>query len=311
MKKLSGILTVTVVVLLLAGCRSNTIEKIPQPGPKQTVFKSSDEAVTAMLDAVKKNDTDALSSIFGEKGRDLVFSSDSVEDKELRTQFSLDAAEKMSISTVDNREFIVVGEKEWKFPVPIVSNGSAWFFDTAEGRDDLLNHRTRMNELRTIANCRSFVKAQQEYSYMDRIDDSTSPYALNTSIDKEKMKCVSWESKDLNTPNPLKLMLTAAAADQADKSMTVPYNGYLFKVLLAQGEAAPTGKDDTTEGGSLTKGFALLAYPIKYGESGILTFVVSHLGIIYEKNLGDKTLEIAPKLNEYTVDDTWTPVSEN
>ena len=166
------------------------------------------------------------------------------------------------------------------------------------------------NELNTIKACRTFVKAQQEFSYMERIDDSTTVYASKISSDKGKKNGLYWESKD-GKPSPLGQIFAAAVADQTDKSLVTPYNGYLFKVLLAQGEAAPGGKMDYSTGGSMTKGFALLAYPAKYGESGVLTFVVSHLGVIYEKDLGAKTPEIAPEMNEYNPDDTWTPVSEN
>jgi hypothetical protein len=163
---------------------------------------------------------------------------------------------------------------------------------------DLKQSITETNELAAIKNCRDFVKAQQKYSYMERIDDSSIPNVPKKSVDEQ-------------CPEPLGSMLTAAAADQTDKGMASPYKGYLYKVLVAQTEAATDGKNDYTTGGSLTKGFALLAYPFKYGETGSLTFVVSHLGVIYEKDLGAKTLEIAPKVNEYTVDDTWTPVSGN
>lgn len=154
------------------------------------------------------------------------------------------------------------------------------------------------NELSAIKNCREFIKAQQKYSYMEKIDDSTIPSVPKKSVDKE-------------CPAPIGPMLTAAAADQTDKAMTSPDHGYLFKVLVAQTESSTDGKNDYTTGGSLTKGFALLAYPFKYGETGKLTFVVSHLGVIYEKDLGVKTPEMAPKINEYSVDDTWTPVSGN
>jgi hypothetical protein len=166
------------------------------------------------------------------------------------------------------------------------------------------------NELNTIKACRTFVKAQQEFSYMERIDDSTTVFASKISSDKGKKNGLYWESKD-GKPSPLGQIFAAAVADQTDKSLVTPYNGYLFKVLLAQGEAAPGGKMDYSTGGSMTKGFALLAYPAKYGESGVLTFIVSHLGVIYEKDLGAKTPEIAPSMNEYNPDDTWTPVSEN
>ena len=166
------------------------------------------------------------------------------------------------------------------------------------------------NELNTIKACREFVKAQQEFSYMERVDDSTTVYASKISSDKGKKNGLYWESKD-GKSSPLGQMFASAVADQTDKSMVTPYNGYLFKVLLAQGESAPGGKMDYSTGGGMTKGFALLAYPAKYGESGVLTFVVSHLGVIYEKDLGAKTPEIAPGINEYNPDDTWTPVSEN
>ncbi len=167
-----------------------------------------------------------------------------------------------------------------------------------------------MNELNTIKACRAFVKAQQDFSYMTRIDDSTSVYASKIQSEKGKRDGLYWESDD-GKPSPLGKMFAAAVADQTDKSLVTPHNGYLFKILLAQGESAPGGKMDYSTGGSMTKGFAVVAYPAKYGESGILTFIVSHLGVIYEKNLGEKTPEIAPKMDEYNPDDTWTPVSKD
>lgn len=322
MKRLSGILAVSAVFLFLAGCLSSTTGKVPQPEPKQVVFKSCGEAVAAMLDATKKNDTEALLGIFGERGRSLVFSGDPAEDKKHRDKFSLDAAEKMSVATVDKKNFIVVGKKDWKFPVPVVSNGTVWFFETVTGMEDLLNRRIGMNELNTIKVCRAFVKAQQEFSYMEKVDVNGPNYASKIVSDKGKKNGLYWED-DGKGPSPLGPLLAAAATDNADKSMITPYNGYLFKVLLAQGESAPGGKmkystvDEavtgngtySSSGGGMTKGFALLAYPAKYGETGILTFVVSHLGIIYGKDLGEKTSEIAPSMNEYNTDDTWTPAS--
>ncbi len=213
MKRLSGILAVSVSALLLTGCHSGTVEKAPQPDLKQTGLKSSGEVI-------------------------------------------------------------------------------------------------RMNEINAIKACRAFVKAQKQFSYMERVDDSDPVYASKILSDKGKKNGLYWESTDGKT-SPLAPLLAAAADDQADKSMVTPYNGYLFKILVAQGESAPGGKMDYSTGGGMTKGFALLAYPAKYGESGVLTFIVSHLGTIYEKNLGGKTPEIAPKMNEYNPDDTWTPVSEN
>lgn len=167
------------------------------------------------------------------------------------------------------------------------------------------------NELEIVKSCREFVKAQEKYSYMTRIDDSTAPYAMKISNEKGESTDLTAESNYEKSKNPVTQMLTAAAADRTNKSMDAPYNGYLIKVLVAQGETAPGGENDSSTGGSLTKGFALLAYPAKYGETGVLTFVVSHLGVIYEKDLGEKTSEIAPKINEYSLDDTWTPVSKN
>ena len=322
MKRLSGILAVSVVFLFLTGCISSTTEKVPQPGPKQIVFKSCGEAAAAMIDATKRNDTDALLGIFGDKGMDIIFSGDPAEDKKHRDKFALDAAEKMSISSVDDKNFIVVGKKDWKFPVPIVSNGTGWFFETADGMEALLNRRIGMNEISTIKNCRDFVKAQREFSYMESADVNVPVFAAKITGDKGKKSGLYWEN-DGNSPSPLGPLLAAAAADQADKSMTTPYNGYLYKVLLAQGESAPGGKlkystvdesapggkSDRITGGGMTRGFALIAYPVKYGETGILTFIVSHHGTIYGKNLGEKTPEMVSSINEYSVDDTWTPAS--
>ncbi|MFA6294296.1 MAG: DUF2950 family protein [Victivallales bacterium] len=166
-----------------------------------------------------------------------------------------------------------------------------------------------MNENNTIKECRAFVKAQRQFSYMERIDDSVAAYEPKTAGGKGKKKDLYWVSAD-GKQSPVSSLLAAAAAEQTSKSMATAYNGYMIKVLTAQGETAP-GDKSSTEGGSMTRGYALLAYPAKYGESGVLTFVVSHMGTIYEKNLGGKTPEIAPKTNEYNIDDTWTPVSEN
>lgn len=166
------------------------------------------------------------------------------------------------------------------------------------------------NELAMVKVCRDFVKAQKKYSYMTRIDDSAAPYEVMAS-DKKGKDAVTTEPKDDKPQTAIGAMLTAAAADQTDKSMAAPCDGYLLKVIVAKGEVAPGGKNDHSTGGTMTKGFVLLAYPVKYGESGLLTFIVSHLGIIYEKDLGEKTAEIALNTNEYNVDDTWTPVSEN
>jgi len=304
---LTGILSVAALILFLTGCCSLK-ERVPQPGPMQTVFKSPDDAVKALLESAKKNDTNSLLGIFGEAGRDIVMSGDIGEDTETRKIVSKKADEKMSVSTVGNKKFIIIGKEEWSFPVPIVSNGSGWFFDTAEGKDELLTRRIGRNELNTIKVCRAFVKAQQEYAAKDRDGDGIRAYAARLCSDPGKKNGLYWESNDINLPSPIGPLMAAAAAEEVDNNTVAPYHGYLFKILASQGKFAPGGKKNYIKDNKMTNGFALLAYPSNYGDTGVMSFIVSDMGIIYQKNLGKNTAESARKIIEYNPDATWTPV---
>ncbi|MEI7437174.1 MAG: DUF2950 family protein [bacterium] len=255
--------------MVLNGCCCSTVNRAPRLEKQQTVFQSPEQAVDALLVAVKKNDTNALLGIFGEAGRGLVFSGDLEADRTSRAEYLQAASGKLSVATLDNRKFIVIGEKAWRFPVPIVSNGNVWFYDTAEGLDDLLNRRIGRNELHTVEVCKAFVKTN-----MRLLDSPPGAAAVNHWI--------------INTPSP--------------------GNGYLFKRLATQGNSAPGGKMNYMADEGTAKGFALLAYPARYGESGVMTFIVSHFGIVYEKNLGKKTPDSAKKINTYNPDATWAPV---
>jgi hypothetical protein len=280
---------------------------------KQKSFKSPEEAVKALIDAVKGSDTKELLAIFGPAGKELIFSGDEVADKEWRDRF-VKAYEEMNKLVGENETKIIlhVGNGDWPYPIPVVKKGEKWFFDTEAGKEEILNRRIGRNELNAIKVCLAYVDAQREYILRDRDEDKLLEYARRLiSRDGEK-NGLYWEAKEGEEQSPLGPLIAKAAVEGYTGKRPVgrrsPYHGYYYRILKSQGKNAPGGEYDYVVNDRMIGGFALVAYPAEYGNSGVMTFIVNQEGVVYEKNLGEDTEKIAAAMKKYDPDKTWKKV---
>jgi hypothetical protein len=278
--------------------------------PIQKTFPNPDEAWKALVAAAGADDRPALKDIFGPGSEDLLSSGDSVADKDALGAFVSAVKEKAQlVKEGDERTVAVIGKEEWPFPVPIVKSGGAWHFDTAAGKEELINRRIGKNELLAVQLCREYVEAQEEFSKLHKAPH----FAEKFLSDEAKRNGLYWKAKEGEPESPLGPLVAEASREGYSKPETgqpAPFHGYFFKILKAQGKNAPGGAKSYVKGSEMTEGFALVAYPATYGGSGIMTFVVNRQGIVFEKDLGPKTEEIAGAIKEYDPDSTWDPVKD-
>jgi len=278
--------------------------------PKQKSFKSPEEAVKALSDAVKGDDTEELLTIFGPEGKELISSGDKVADETGREHF-IKAYEEMNklVSENDTKVILRVGKGDWPFPIPVVKRGEYWLFDTMAGREEILNRRIGRNELNAIQVCLAYVDAQREYILKDRDEDKLLEYARSLQSRKGKKNGLYWEAKEGEEQSPLGPLIGKAAREGYIGRRLLgrrnPYHGYHYKILKAQGKNAPGGEYDYIVEGKMIGGFALVAYPGEYGNSGVMTFIVSQDGVVYEKDLGKETEKIARAMKKFDPDETW------
>lgn len=308
LSSMTRLVPAAVLLVALAGC-CGLRGKAPRPDPQQSVFKSPEDAAQALLQAVKKNDTNALLGVFGESGREIVISGDDAADAATRKVVAAKADEHLSVLTEGDRKYVAIGNENWRLPVPLVSGGAGWFFDSAAGKDELLTRRIGRNELNAIKVCQAIISAQQEFAAEDRDGDGLLEFADRLCSDPGKTNGLFWAGLDGNPRGTVGPLL--AAAEAAGHSPGMPYHGYVYKILVAQGKSAPGGKKNYVAGDNMTGGFALLAYPVNYEVTGVMTFIVGDMGIVYEKNLGKHTSEKALKISEFNPDDTWAPVMDD
>jgi hypothetical protein len=211
--------------------------------------------------------------------------------------------------TLANRAFLLVGSGDWPFPVPIVKRGVKWSFDAQAGRRELRQRRLGENELDAIAICRGYVDAQHEYALQKREGQDVNQYAQRIISTPGKQDGLAWQTPDGTWEGPVGEAI-ARAIDQGYTSRTEPYHGYFFKVLKGQGPAAPLGQMDFVVKGAMIGGFALVAAPAEYGVTGVHSFMVSHDGVVYQKDLGRATLDEFTKIERFNPDESWTPVLE-
>ena len=229
-------------------------------------------------------------------------------DRTERERFAQAAAEKTRLEPKgDDRVVLNVGNDDWPFAIPIVRQAGAWRFDTAAGKEELLNRRIGRNELRTIEFCRAYVDAQREYA-----SRSGGAFAERVRSTPGKHDGLYWEAAAGEQESPMGPSAAAATREGYGAKISgaerSPYHGYLFKILTAQGPHAPEGARSYVADGRMTGGFALLAYPVAHGSSGVMTFVVNQLGIVFQKDLGTRTAVIAEAMTRYDPDDSWDPV---
>jgi Protein of unknown function (DUF2950) len=285
---------------------------ITNPDTVQQVFASPEEARQALLNAVRQKDHQALRKIFGPVAGELE-PGDPVEEKSEFDQFSRHVLEGIDlVKEGETKVILVIGAKKWPFPVPIVKNGGVWLFNTEEGREEILNRRIGHNELFTINVCRAYVEAQREYYEMSEPDGEQIPkYAQHFISRPGRKDGLYWPTVAGEKESPLGPLVAKAKEEgymqqrkDGDKSHR-PYHGYFFRILNQQGPSAPGGKFSYVINGNMVAGHALVAYPARWGVSGVMTFIVNQRGRVYEKNLGPKTAESARMMKSYNPDQTW------
>ena len=279
---------------------------------KQKSFNTPKEAADNLVQAAEAFDLAALKEILGPDSADIITSQDPVEDKNRATAFAAMAKAKSSIETDPhnpNRNILIVGDDNFPLPIPIVKSKGKWMFDTKLGREEILNRRIGTNELDAIAICRGFVEAQQEYAQEKHDDSKVNQYAQRVISTPGKHDGLAWQNSDGTWGGPVGEKI-ARAIDQGYSSGSEPYHGYFFKILKGQGPDAPLGEMDYVVKGLMIGGFALVAAPAEYGVTGVRTFLVSQDGVVYEKDLGPKTLDEFKRMERFNPDKSWTPVEE-
>jgi hypothetical protein len=312
-KSLSRHVVVTAIAVLLAVFAGASFVQAAVGGVQQQTYGSPEDAVKALIDAIKSNDIRKMGIVLGPHSRNILSSGDEVADRELLENFIKLYDEKNKIEKVGNsKALLLVGEKDWPMPIPMVKKGQRWLFDTKRGKEEVLNRRIGRNELAVIKVCEAYVDAQQEYALMNSDGEGLVKYAQQFASSPGKKDGLYWETKEGEHPSPLGPFAVQAKTEGYEKSSASdqprPYHGYFYKILKGQGKNAKGGAYDYVVNGSMIGGFALVAYPARYGNSGVMTFVVNQDGVVYQKNLGRDTAKIAQTMKVYDPDKTWKKV---
>jgi Protein of unknown function (DUF2950) len=279
--------------------------------PQQKSFSSAEEAVKAAIAAARNSDDKELLGIFGPQSKEILFSGDPIADKQRRSQFIAAYDQKNRLTTEGDTTILIVGAQDWPFPIPLVKKGDTWIFDTAKGKEEILNRRIGENELHAIQSMLAIVDAQREYATKDRERNALLEYAQKFVSDPGKKNGLYWETKAGEPQSPLGPIMTRVRRDGypgKPSAGPVPYHGYHFRILTAQGKNAPGGAYSYMVKGKMIGGFAVVAYPAEYDNSGVMTFIVNHDGKVFQKNLGSNTAAIAKGMKEYNPDKTWAEV---
>ena len=273
----------------------------------QKTFDSPQAAAEALVKAAESFSVPSLLQILGPNNQDLVVSGDTVVDKKRATDFALLAREKQQLN-VDpknpNRAELVVGNSEWPLPIPLVKQNGKWSYDTSSGRQEILLRRIGENEFDAIRICRGFVEAQHEYAIEKHDDSDLNEYAQRIISTPGKHDGLAWQNRDGSWGGPVGEAI-AKALSQGYNTNPQAYHGYYFKVLKGQGPDALMGQVNFVVNGAMIGGFALAAAPAQYRVTGIKTFIVSHEGTVYEKDLGPETLKALRQMEVYNPDKTW------
>ncbi len=302
-----SIYLVDAMLLCLLAAPAATSQTVDRRGK---AFATAEDAANALIDAAEKFDEMALAEILGPDSYDIVHTGEPARDREVAQKFAEQARIKKNVHYQPKnprRAILEIGEDDWPFAVPIAKVGSTWSFDTKAGRQELLYRRIGGNELDAIAICRGYVEAQHEYALQKRGTSGQNQYAQRIISTPGTQDGLAWQNSDGTWGGPIGEKVAAAIA-RGYSSRTEPYHGYFFKVLKGQGPLAPLGEMDFVVKDVMIGGFALIAFPAQYRVTGVQTFMVSHDGVVYQKDFGPKTLELAGAIDRFNPDKTWTPV---
>lgn len=281
----------------------------------QNHYATPEAAVQALIDAAASDEPGALQPVLGPEAAELG-SGDPVADAAARAAFveaAIQAARIEQEEGVEDQALFTIGEDEWPFPIPLVKDAEGWRFDTAAGKEELLDRRIGRNELHTIATARAFVDAQQEYAAQDRDGDGKREFAQRLMSSAGMRDGLFWATAEGEPESPLGPLVAEAVGEgyspgSADGPR--PYHGYLYRMLTAQGEHAPGKARSYLEGEDLTQGFALIAWPVEYGQSGVMSFMVNQSGIVFQADLGEQTGAAAAAMTAYDPGPQWHPVED-
>lgn len=295
---------------LLCTVAGNAGQSPPQKGVSaapQATYTSPQQAADALVAAIKTGTTQDIVAVLGSTGRELASSGDEVADKAVRDRFEAAYNEAHEIKNEgDARAVLIIGKDEFPFPIPLVAEGQGWRFDTAAGAEEIINRRIGRNELAAIEVMLAYVAAQREYAEVDR-DGKGVQYARKLVSSTGKEDGLYWPAVEGQPQSPLGPLVAEARAEgyTARSGSPEPYHGYLFRILTSQGKHAIGGARDYIVGGRMIGGFALVAAPAEYGNSGVMTFIVNHDGGVYQKDLGLRAAEIARRMTAFDPDDSW------
>jgi hypothetical protein len=278
-----------------------------RPGYVQSTFASPEEAGKALAEAMRSGERRQIWRVLGPGASKLIRSGDPVQDDKAREAFvaAYDESAKFENSG-DSKATLLVGPDDFPFPYPLVMKDSRWQFDAKQGDEQVLDRRIGHNELSAINVSLAYVDAQREYAELGQNGNGLLEYAKLLSSTPGKHDGLYWETAEGETPSPLgPLIATAHRHGYGGPGPSEPYHGYFYKILTAQGKDAPGGAYDYIVNGKMIGGFGLVAYPARWGKSGVMTFIVNHDGVVYEKNLGRDTQAIAAKMTQFNPDATW------
>jgi len=295
------------LVILLVAC-----SKSDQTSPSG--FASPDDAGAALLKAAKSGDQNALLPIFGADSKEIIFSGDAVQDKAVIDKFVtaygvMHRWRKMA----DEVQVLLIGADNFAFPIPLKKNAaSQWFFDTAAGKDEILSRRIGRNELAVIEVCQAVADAQLEYFSRPHDARATKQFALKFISDAGQQNGLYWESSEGQPKSPLGPLVAFATNEgyDAKQNASTPLHGYYFHMLTRQGSHSPGGARDYVVNGKMIGGFAFVAYPAEYGNSGVMTFIINQDGVLLQKDLGKTTTETAAAMSEFDPDTDWSLVED-
>ena len=299
--------TLAILALVLLACLPAGAQA-QQKGQK--TFGSAQEAADALVAAAKSSNEGALLAILGPDGKEIISSGDAAEDEANRTNFAKKYEEMHRlVAEPDGMTMLYIGAENWPWPVPLVNKNGSWYFGTEAGKQEILYRRVGRNEMAAIRVCQELVAAQNEYFAKEH-----NEYAQKLASDEGKQDGLYWASADKQSESPIgPLVANAGVTNGAPKNLhtpPAPFHGYYFRIVTRQGKNAPGGTADYIVGGKMTGGFAFVAYPAEYRNSGVMTFIVGKDGVVYEKDLGKKTDAAAKSIKAYDPDSSWKKSQE-
>jgi hypothetical protein len=272
-------------------------------------YPSPEEAVQALVEAARAGDSKGMLAVLGSEAKEIVRSGDAATDRHARERFVAAYAEANKIAKPDeNTALLLVGKDEWIFPIPVVKDAGGWHFDVAEGKEEILNRRIGRNELHAIQAVQAYVDAQREYYLRNPQKDKLLQYAQRFVSSKGKRDGLYFAVKPGEAASPLGPQFDRMRAGKAEAEKRVPYHGYYYRIIRAQGPDARGGAYGYLAQGRMIGGFALVAWPAAYGNTGIMTFIVNQDGVVYQKDLGTRTAAAAAKITLFNPDKTWKPL---